>query len=294
MTRRLRSRWGFRSCWIALPAAFLATLLAGCSMVEFGYHQLDWLMLQRIEQWVHLDGAQRQQLENDIADLIDWHCTTQLQEYSQFLADVKQDFEGGAITPRRVAAHSDRLEGFSYALLEHSTIGASHLLSSLSDRQVAQLDRLFEQRHDEAVRAVRASADRDQSRGYAKLATRQWKRWLGSLEAEQRQAIDDWSRAFRPLGDLGIDYRSSLLRTLRRLVLEHRGDSEALQTGLRRFLADMRRAPPAAYAARVDANKQLSIAMVADVGAAADATQIQHLSNVVQRWRAELAGITCR
>jgi hypothetical protein len=294
MARRLRSRPGFRACWITLPAALLATLFAGCSMVEFGYHQLDWLMLQRIEQWVHLDGPQRQQLEDDIADLIDWHCTTQLPEYSQFLADVKQNFEGGAITAGRVEAHSERLEGYWYALLERSLSGASHLLSSLSDRQIAQLDRLFEQRHDEAVRALRASTDEDPSRGYAKLATRQWKRWLGSLEAEQRQAIDDWSRAFRPLGDLGIDYRSSLLRALRRLVLEHRGDSEGLQTGLLRLLADTRRAPPTAYAARVDANKQLSIAMVADVGAAADATQIQHLSNVVERWRAELAGIACR
>jgi hypothetical protein len=268
--------------------------MAACSMVEFGYHQLDWLILQRIEQAVHLDGQQRRRLKNDIADLIDWHCTTQLPEYNQFLVDVKQDFENRAITPSRVETYSDRLESYWYALLEHSTIGASHLLSSLSDRQIAQLDALLDARHDEAVREVRASADQDPSRDYAKLGTRQWKRWLGTLKSEQTQAIDDWSRAFQPLGKLGIDYRSSLRQSMRRLIVDHRGDPDGLQTALMRFVADMRRASPAAYASRIDANKQLSIDMVAEVGAAADPPQIQHLSNVVDRWRTELAGIACR
>lgn len=293
MTRRKPLRWLLRASWMALLASLLASFLASCSMVEFGYHQLDWLMLQRIEQGIHLDGPQRQRLKNDIDDLIDWHCKTQLPEYNQFLADVKQAFESGAMTARHVEAYSDRLEGYWYALLEHSTIGASHLLSSLSERQIAQLDALLDERHKESVRAVQASANQDKSRDYAKLGRRQWERWLGPLNPEQTQAINDWSRAFQPLGKLGIDYRSSLRRQLRRLVIDHRGDPDGLQTGLMRFVADMRKPSTAAYATRVDANKQLSIDMVAEVGAVANAGQIQHLSNVVERWRAELAGIAC-
>jgi len=286
-------RWN-RRCRGLLWGFVLAALLTGCNLVELGYHQLDWIMLQRIERFVYLDADQRRRLEQDIADLQNWHCRTQLPEYVAFLDDLRRDFHAGAITPARVSAYSDRIEGFWYALLERSSRGAGRLLASLSERQLRELDAELDEHARDSAREVRAITRRDNSRDYARLAERQWRRWLGPLNAEQERVIDAWSRAFEPLGDLGVDYRNRLRQQLRGLVADHRGDPAGLDTALQRLVAEIRTAPPADYAARVDANKRLSIDMVAAVAAAADRDQIQHLLQAAGRWRADLAAIGCR
>jgi hypothetical protein len=277
-----------------LGGLVLTALLAGCNLVELGYHQLDWVMRQRVERFVFLEEEQRRRLEQDIDALLAWHCRTQLPKYVDVLDDLRRDFGAGAVTPARVRAYSDRLEGYWYALLERGSIGAGNLLASLSDRQLQELDATLAERNRDSAREVRADAGRDPSRDYARLAERQWRRWLGPLNAEQERLIGDWSRAFEPLGSLGVDYRSQLRHDLRELVTAHRGDPAAMRAALLRFIDAIRDAPPARYAARVDANKRLSIDMVAAVAVAADREQVAHLLRVAGGWRRDLAGVACR
>lgn len=291
MTDRVAARRVWPAVWVGFT---LALLLAGCSLVELGYHQIDWVLRQRIEQVVRLSDDQRRRLTRDIDDLLSWHCETQLPAYVALLDDLGRDVRAGLITPARVADYSERIEGYWYALLERAIPGAGRLLASLSDIQVAELLAYLDERDHASARAVRASAPVDPARDYARLGERQWQRWLGPLTAEQARLIGDWSRAFEPLGELGVDFRADLHRRLRALLTSHRGDPAGLSAGLLGLVAEIRQQPPSAYAARVDANKRLSIDMVAAVAAAATAGQEQHLLRVAGRWRADLAGVSCR
>lgn len=272
----------------------LAALLTGCNLVEIGYHQLDWIMLKRIERLVYLETDQRQQLEQDIHALLDWHCRTQLPAYVGFLDDLRRDFNTGAITPARVATYSDRLEDFWYALLERSSIGASRLLASLSERQLSEIDRVLGERNQKNAHQVRAAARDDDAQDYAKLAERHWRRWLGPLNDRQQQLIGDWSRAFQPLDRVGVDFRHQLHHQLLALATEHRSDPAGMSEAIQRFITAIREAPPSDYATRIDANKRISIEMVAAVAAAAEPDQVQHLMRVAGRRRSDLIGIECR
>lgn len=279
----------------SLFAGFILTsLIAGCSLVEFGYSQLDWLMVQQVERLVNQDARQRDRLKQDIADLIDWHCQTQMPEYLAFLDDLDGDLRGDTITYAAILAYSRRIEGDWYRVLERGSIGAGNLLASLSAVQIKALESGLKQRSDENELAIRSAAHRDISRDYAALATRQWRYWLGRLNAEQQQIIDGWSRAFQPLGSLGVTYRSGLRGQLHQLILDYRGNPNGLHDELLKMIDDIRHNPPANYAARIDANKHLSVEMVAGVIAAADTKQLEHMRRIAKRWRADLAGIVCR
>lgn len=272
----------------------LTTLVVvGCSLVDVAYHQLDWLMLRKVESVVDMHGEQRARLRQDIDGLLSWHCRTQVPLYIAFMTELERDFRQDAVTADRVAEHAETLEGYWYSVLGKSTYGLGRLLGGLEPYQVEQLELALRMRNDETARAIQASAGKDASRDYARLAERQIRRWTGPLTQRQQQVIRAWSRGFEPLGELGLGYRRQLHQRLHRLILTHRGDSAAMQVALRDFVERIEHAPPAAYAARVDANKARSIEMIAGVVAAADADQLAHVAKSIDKWRGELRRIRC-
>jgi hypothetical protein len=277
-----------------MPAVLLTALLVGaCSLVDFAYHQLDWLMLRQVEAVVDLRADQRARLRGDIDALLAWHCETQVPRYVVFLDVLEEDFRRGRVTPGRVAEHAETLEGYWYAVLEKSADGLGQLLGSLAPYQIEQLELALRRRNDETAQAIRGAAGRDPSPAYAKLAQRQIRRWIGPLNQRQEQIIRDWSRAFEPLGNLGLAYRRSLHRSLHRLVLDHQGEPAALTRELEGFIDASKTDPPARYAGRVDANKARSIEMIAEVVAAMDAEQLDRLGTSIEKWRGELRRIRC-
>lgn len=286
-----RPTWSMLRLILALLLA--ALLLGACSLVDFAYHQLDWLMLRQVEAVVDLRGDQRARLRRDIDALLAWHCETQVPRYVAFLGALEQDFRRGDMTAGRVAEHAATLEGYWYTVLDKSANGLGQLLGSLAPYQVEQLERALRRRNDETAQAIRAAAGRDSSGEYAKLAEGQIRRWIGPLSERQQRLIGDWSRSFEPLGNLGLDYRRSLHRSLHRLILDHRGDPAALTMKLKGFIDGIKTDPPARYAGRVDANKARSIEMITQVIAVMDAEQLDHLIASIEKWRGELRRIRC-
>ena len=282
-----------RQAWRTALGLLLALALGGCSLVELGYHQLDWILLQRVEALVYLEADQRARLQQDIDALLDWHCRTELPRYVTLMRDIRRDFQRGDITRASVERYSARIEDRWYALLKQGSGATARLLASLSDRQLAELDAALAERNREMAREVRTAAARDSSRGYARAAERHWTRVLGRLTPEQDDAIAAWARDFEPLGQAGVDYRERLHHRLQRLLREHRGDPNGLERALDTFIGDLRNAPPPDYAARVDANKRRSLDMVTAVANSATPEQVRHLSRRLEGWSRELGDIDC-
>lgn len=276
-----------------LPVLALLAPMAGCSLLEFGYRQLDWIVLQRVEQLVYLEPEQRKRLAQDIDLLIDWHCRTELPRYADLLGDLGQDFRQGEMTAGLVARYAEAFEARWYALLTESTKPAARLLAGLSERQRAEFIAALAERNREMAEEATAATGSDPSRGYARTAERQLRRWFGPLDAQQRAIIAAWSREFEPLGQLGVDYRRDLHERLRRLLQQQAGKPDGMQDALLALVAEIRRAPPSAYAARVDANKQRSLDMVTRVARAASPKQLRHAGGFVARLRREIDGIDC-
>lgn len=61
------------------------TLLASCSRLDLGYRNLDWLIPWSLDNYIPLSAEQKTWLKPRLITHINWHCTTQLPLYSNWL-----------------------------------------------------------------------------------------------------------------------------------------------------------------------------------------------------------------
>lgn len=80
-----------------LPALSMVLLLAGCSSTTFLYNRLDFLVPWYVDDYVELDRAQEQALDELLTPFLDWHRQEELPRYVALLhdAEVMLDSEDG-------------------------------------------------------------------------------------------------------------------------------------------------------------------------------------------------------
>ncbi|HBX36808.1 MAG TPA: DUF3549 domain-containing protein, partial [Pseudohongiella sp.] len=69
----------------------LAFGLVGCSSTKVAYRYADWGIVWWVEDYVSLTADQKQQLNNDIAQLRQWHCSAELPRYQAWLDELESD-----------------------------------------------------------------------------------------------------------------------------------------------------------------------------------------------------------
>lgn len=274
-------------------AALLLAVVAGCSQVQFLYAQVDWLLLRWVEEYLDLGDRQRDRLKGDIADLHTWHCRVQLPQLGTLLGDFDADVGQGRLAPARVGAYAERAEALWSGILDHAAPATARLLADLSADQLEDLYRALEKGNAAAQRKIRKRTPSAVAADYADGARDEFERWLGPLNRAQRDLIADWSRALRPLGLTGLDYRRAWQDRLRPLIAGHRGEPGRMEAMLRDSFARIVQDQPPAYRETLSTNRTVTYAMVAAVIAPADETQRAHLHRFVSKLRTDLAAIRC-
>ncbi|WP_150912711.1 DUF6279 family lipoprotein [Marinobacter halotolerans] len=175
--------------------AGLALLLTGCSSTKLAYQYADWGIVWWVDDYIPMTDQQEAQLERDVRNIRDWHCSTQLPRYSDWLTELKQDVRSGDLDQATVAHHQEQLFSFFPPLMDRAKPAATRLLSSLSDEQVkaladnmaesqAELEEEFLAENPEQTRQARAERTRERV-----------ERWLGELNEQQVETVQQWSDA---------------------------------------------------------------------------------------------------
>ncbi len=176
-----------------LTAALLLLMLAGCSPGLF-YRQLDWLVPTYVGQYLPLDDSQRKLLDLHLADLLTWHCGSELSAYAAWLRTVNAGVQAGRLDRDRLQAHTRLLESHWHELARQAAPRLADLLARAQDEQIrALLDNLREKEDDFRKDFVDAPVDKVERR-LAEHAEKCLRRWVGRLTDAQRQAIAAWSR----------------------------------------------------------------------------------------------------
>jgi uncharacterized protein DUF6279 len=194
--------------------AGLALLLAGCSSTKLAYEYADWGILWWVDDYIPMTDQQEAQLERDVRDLRDWHCSTQLPRYSEWLAELKQDVRSGDLDQSTVSHHQEQLFSFFPPLMDRAKPAATRLLSSLSDEQVEALaDNMAESQAEleEEFLAERAEQTR-QAR--AERTRERVERWLGELNNEQVEIVQQWSDARGKQTEIWLEGRRNWQKAL--------------------------------------------------------------------------------
>ncbi len=171
----------------------LSLLLGACSRMGLAYRNLDVIIPWTLSDYLQMDREQKGWFNDRLQSQLDWHCTTQLPGYLDWLDRLQLMVETREVNDANLQQRTQEARQAIADIARQITPPATELLQGLDNQQVAQLNRALakdlRQRQVEYVQPPLAEqVDERATRMNKRLST-----WLGPLTAGQRQRVSAWS-----------------------------------------------------------------------------------------------------
>ncbi|MHA6233672.1 DUF6279 family lipoprotein [Pseudomonas fluorescens group sp. PF-69] len=188
------SRW-FKHIAILL---IFTLALGACSRVGLAYRNLDVIIPWTLSDYLDMNGEQKDWLNERLKKHLNWHCTTQLPGYLEWLDRLQSMVESNQVTDSALQARTTEAKKAIAETARQITPSAIELLQGLDDKQVAEMNDAFakdlRKREKEYVKPPLAQQIAERGARMDKRLTD----WLGPLSVSQEQRVMAWSTA---LGD---------------------------------------------------------------------------------------------
>ena len=188
------------SRWFKHIATLLIFTLAlgACSRVGLAYRNLDVIIPWTLSDYLDMNGEQKDWFNERLKKHLNWHCTTQLPGYLEWLDRLQSMVETNQVTDAALQARTSEAKKAIADTARQITPSAIELLQGLDDKQVAEMNDAFakdlRKREKEYVKPPLAQQIAERGARMDKRLTD----WLGPLSVSQEQRVMAWSTA---LGD---------------------------------------------------------------------------------------------
>lgn len=275
--------------WIVLC---LVLPVMACSAVKLAYHQLDWVASFYVESHVSLDDAQSTLLKDNAAQLLRWHCGTQVTGYARQLRELGADVQNGRVTRAHLARTLDRILDHWQAIRTHTVPRMTELMATASDEQIGELMESFARQNRKfAAEHIERPESGLREQAEATLIER-LEDWIDDLTPTQRQAVSTWREQYALNGVERLELRQRWQAELQR-VLGERAHRERLAAGVRQLVAHPEQYWSAVYREKLERNRELTLTLLADVAASLEPSQREHFARHANRWAETFEGLAC-
>lgn len=269
----------------------LAFGLVGCSSTKVAYRYADWGIVWWVEDYVSLTADQKQQLNKDIAQLRQWHCSAELPRYQAWLDELESDVSNNPPDQATVEYHQQQLFSFFPSLLERATPVATNLLSSLSDEQVQELADNMAQSQREMEEEFLADSPEATAEARAERTAERVERWLGELNSEQRDIVRQWSANRGAQTEIWLQGRRNWQLALLE-ILEGR-DEPTFEAELEYLILNSEEVRGEAYKAMMAESRLAMASLMHDLIMAGDETTLAHLQSRAVELNNDFEALTC-
>jgi len=277
----------------ALAAALVAAMLAGCSMIQLGYGQLDAIVFRWLDRYVEFDDAQSLRARTALDEALAWHRRTQLPDYARLLARAEAEVADDA-TPEQMCAWASEIRGRLDPILQQLAPAITDVALTLSPAQFASIEKRFAETNDEfrdeyllrnPQRRQRATVNREIDRA---------EMLYGKLDETQRALVVDSVRS-SPYSAEVVDAerrtrQRDTLAFLRRLRETKPARDEAL-VQVRAFLRTVDNSPRDAYRAYVARYVAHNCALASALHNSATAAQRSEAAKRLAGYRGDLRAL---
>ena len=220
---------------LAMLLALSLAVLPGCSLLRFGYGQLDTFALWTADDYFDLEPEQKHDFQKRFDRLHEWHRYEQLPDYAAFFTSAGARVKKG-LAREDIAWISEGLRDRYRAIIRRSADDAAAFLTTVTPAQLDALRRQFEKDNRRFVRDYHLEDGADeQRRAAAKRVLARIRDWTGRLNDEQERKITALAREL-PMNH-GLRYEDRMRRQREFLqLLALRGDSARFPALLRHWL----------------------------------------------------------
>ncbi|MHA7924679.1 MAG: DUF6279 family lipoprotein [Marinobacter sp.] len=269
----------------------LAFGLAGCSSTKLAYRYADWGIVWWVEDYVSLTADQKQQLNSDIEQLRQWHCSAELPRYQAWLDELESDVSNNPPDQATVEYHKQQLFSFFPSLLERATPVATNLLSNLSDEQVQELADNMAQSQREMEEEFLADSPEATAEARAERTAERVERWLGELNSKQRDIVRQWSANRGAQTEIWLQGRKNWQLALLE-ILEGR-DEPTFEAELEYLILNSEEVRGEAYKAMMAESRAAMASLMHDLILAGDNTTLANLQNRAVELNNDFGALTC-
>jgi hypothetical protein len=278
---------------IALLAAALC-LLSACSALRFGYNQADELAYWWLDSYVDFNDTQSIRVRKALVQWHAWHRRAQLPDYTGLLvraqAEVLEPTSAERLCKWWEAARS-RID----AALEPAVAPAAELLLSLTQQQIAHIERRYAKANAEFLDDYLQADPVQRRKESTQRAVERAENFYGRIDEAQLEQIAK-SVAQSPFDpELWFGERRArqqeALQMMRRLLAERAG-SDAAQAAVRTYFERMTLSPRLDYRRYAQALTQYNCRFAADLHNTTSAIQRQALAAKLKGWEADLRALS--
>jgi len=188
------------SRWLVRTAMFIALLLTltACSRVGLAYRNLDLIIPWTLNDYLEINGQQKDWFDDRLKEHLSWHCTTQLPGYLDWLDRLKTMVQTNQVTDEALQQRTREAKAAIAETAREITPSAIELLQGLSNEQVADMDAAFVKDQRKRQREYLKPTLEQQIKERAERMEKRLNDWIGPINDAQRQRVMAWSNA---LGD---------------------------------------------------------------------------------------------
>tara|TARA_Y100001973_G_C5095636_1_gene279864 strand:- start:88 stop:864 length:777 start_codon:yes stop_codon:yes gene_type:complete len=255
------------------------------------YRYADWGVVWWVEDYVTLSRAQKQQLNQDLGSLRQWHCSTELPRYRAWLDELEADIADGAPDIDTIEYHQEQLLVFVPDLLDRAVPVAVNLLASLSDEQVTELARNMAEDQAELEQEMLGGNQNQTASARAERTTKRVERWLGSLNEEQQSLVEDWSADRGQQTEIWLQGRKNWQQALLE-TLEGR-NQPGFDATIRELVINSENARGPEYQAMMTESQQAMANLMHELIQAGDQQHREHLQARASELNQDFTALTC-
>lgn len=163
-------------------------LLSGCSMVQLGYGRGPQLAWWWLDSYVDFNRAQKPHAQQAIRQWFDWHRSTQLPEYADWLATVRSRIND-PVTPEQICRWSEELQDILAPAFDHAVHLGTSVILSLDEPQRHYLEQRYAKSNDKLRHDYLQPNPEDRRNAAIKRTVKRIENLYGNIDKTQRDLI---------------------------------------------------------------------------------------------------------
>ncbi|MCG9662649.1 hypothetical protein C9980_08295 [Vibrio mediterranei] len=269
--------------WVKSFGLFVSLLIVTGCTTKFLYSNLDWFIVDYIDDYVTLEDGQEEILTERILVLGDWHKSNELPRYLQQLTDIRNK-DPKTVDAEYVSLQMEQVRQHTKRLVAQITPDLYALTQQMTDKQVKELLENLEQKDDKFIKKYQGLQDEDVRLIYQQRIEENLERWFGPLTEQQKTLASRWANEMDVTVFDWQAHRQQMQHFMRQL-LNRRSDLGYFQPEFQRLLNDSESFYSEKLKLKIANNRLVAEKYIALALNSVTEKQHQHLIEEIDGWR---------
>lgn len=260
---------------------FLFLLLPGCG-VKTLYNNLDLLIPWYVDDLISLNDEQQAELEKRLANIIAWHRSTQLREYSSFMRKTTAQVKDGVTEQELDEAFAEAGKSWQLLIGKIAPELVDILLTATDEQKKELFDNIAE-RNEKFKKDYLDLSEEERRADRIKAIQKNFRRWLGSLNDTQKATIEHYASNFVPIHNDRWLFRLKWQNEFKKLMYSDPAKPE-VRAGLEKLFVNMQDMYPEDYKNKRRVNVKLIKEMILKMNNTITDEQFKHLFDRIESY----------